>query len=59
MNLSSSAALALPELILAGSAMLLLVWGAFQGRTNVPWALWWSRGSPPLSARSVAPSPAG
>jgi len=34
MNLSADIALALPEVILAGSALLLLVWGAFQGKTN-------------------------
>src|SRR2546425_3748683 len=34
MGLSAGAVLALPELILAGSALVLLVWGAFQGRTS-------------------------
>jgi NADH-quinone oxidoreductase subunit N len=34
MTYPSSAALATPELILAGSALALLVWGAFQGRAS-------------------------
>src|SRR5271170_960071 len=34
MTLSSDASLAIPELILAGSALALLVWGAFQQRTG-------------------------
>src|SRR5437773_8968801 len=39
MGLSASAALALPELILAGSAMVLLIWGAFQGRANAAFTI--------------------
>ena len=39
MGLSADLALSLPELILAGSAMLLLVWGAFQGRTSALFTL--------------------
>ncbi len=31
MSLSADLSLAVPELILAGSALALLVWGAFQG----------------------------
>jgi hypothetical protein len=34
MNFSASLALAAPELILAGGALLLLVWGAFQPRAG-------------------------
>jgi NADH-quinone oxidoreductase subunit N len=34
MTLDTAASLAAPELILAGSALILLVWGAFQGRAN-------------------------
>ncbi|MFI4934548.1 MAG: NADH-quinone oxidoreductase subunit NuoN [Caulobacterales bacterium] len=34
MTFSANAALALPELILAGSALVLLVWGAFQGKAS-------------------------
>jgi NADH-quinone oxidoreductase subunit N len=34
MNLSADAILALPELILAGSALVLLIWGAFQKKTG-------------------------
>ena len=34
MMLPPDAALSLPELILAGSALVLLVWGAFQGKTG-------------------------
>ncbi|MET0337983.1 MAG: NADH-quinone oxidoreductase subunit N, partial [Caulobacter sp.] len=34
MNLSSALSLALPEVILAASALILVVWGAFQGRSN-------------------------
>ena len=34
MTFHSAASLALPELILAGSALILLIWGAFQGRAN-------------------------
>ena len=37
--LPSVAALALPELILAGSALVLLLWGAFQGRIGAPFIL--------------------
>ena len=35
MEFSANLNFALPELILAGSALVLLVWGAFQGKTNV------------------------
>ena len=34
MTFHDSTWLALPELILAGSAMVLLIWGAFQSRTG-------------------------
>jgi NADH-quinone oxidoreductase subunit N len=34
MYVPASLALAYPELILAGAAMILLIWGAFQGRTG-------------------------
>ena len=34
MTFSAAAGLAVPELILAGSALLLLVWGAFRGRAG-------------------------
>ncbi|MEO8926737.1 MAG: NADH-quinone oxidoreductase subunit NuoN, partial [Caulobacteraceae bacterium] len=34
MTLQGAAALALPELILAGSALALLIWGAFRGRAG-------------------------
>jgi NADH-quinone oxidoreductase subunit N len=35
MTFSQNFVLALPEAILAGSALLLLMWGAFQGKTSV------------------------
>ena len=34
MTVQSVASLALPELILAGSALILLTWGAFRGRAD-------------------------
>ena len=34
MTLSGDIALALPQLILAGSALVLLIWGAYQGKTS-------------------------
>jgi NADH-quinone oxidoreductase subunit N len=35
MTFSNNFALALPEAILAGSALVLLLWGAFQGKTSI------------------------
>ncbi|MFZ5728465.1 MAG: NADH-quinone oxidoreductase subunit N [Phenylobacterium sp. RIFCSPHIGHO2_01_FULL_70_10] len=39
MNFSADLSLALPEVILAGGALLLLVWGAFQSRANAVFTL--------------------
>ncbi len=39
MNFSADLSLALPEVILAGGALLLLVWGAFQRRANAVYTL--------------------
>ena len=39
MNFSTDLSLALPELILAGGALVLLVWGAFQSRANMVFSL--------------------
>ena len=39
MTLPSAAALAVPELILAGAALVLLIWGAFQGRVSALFTL--------------------